>query len=123
MKGIHTRALKIAKYTYCCMALCLTSLSLFTSNQLQVHLKSATCLGLIFFFFCGINKIPGHTANISIKWMHVQRATETRICALPQWKAGILHWELGLSSTPLHCTDNQNTKETIASLPPLCDVL
>lgn len=52
-------------------------------------------LGFNFFFFCGINKISGPTANISINSVHVQRTTEIKVCALPQWKAGILYWNLG----------------------------
>lgn len=98
-----------------------------------IHIKSAPSttevgytLGFNFFVFCGINKIPGHTASISIKWVHVQRTTEIRVCALPQWKAGTSLWDLGLSSTSLLCTQRQHstkTNETITSLPPLCDVL
>lgn len=121
----HKWSLKIAKYIYCYVALCFTSLSLFTSNQLQVQLKSVSGLDL-FFFLCGINKIPGHTASISIKWDHVQRTSEIKVCALPQWKAGISHWELELSSTFLHCTriaPNWNTNESIPSLPALCNAL
>lgn len=57
-------------------------------------------LGFNFFFFCGMKKIPGHTANISVKWVHVQRTTETKVCALLSGRQAFHIGNLGWAAHP-----------------------
>lgn len=74
VKGIHTWALKIAKYTYVfATAMWPYALPVWVNSH-QINSKYIWSLShtwiFFFFSFCGINKIPGHAVNISTKCMY-----------------------------------------------------